>query len=95
MQGDADLLTAIHTRSMIPSMKGKPLPVFERYVAIVGTRNDAVRRLGISRPMVDLICQGRRGISVKLARRIHEDTKGLIPLEEIRPDVWGGLDRAA
>lgn len=69
----------------------KQTPIFDRYVAIVGSRREAARRLGISRPMVDLICQGRRGISVPLARKIHTDTKGLLPLDAIRPDVWGGL----
>lgn len=73
----------------------KPMPAFDRYVAVVGTRAEAARRLGISRVMVDLIAQGRRGISVKVARKICEDTRGLIPLHEIRPDIWGPLDKAA
>lgn len=33
--------------------------------------------------------------SPKLARRIHEETHGLITLQSLRPDIWGDDKEAA
>jgi len=37
------------------------------------------------------IISGRRKPSAKLSRRIHDATNGVVTLESLRPDIWGGL----
>lgn len=66
---------------------------FERYVVFVGGRGEAAKRLGISRGMVDHIVNGIRGVSVKVAKQVSEDTNGIIPLHDLRPDVWTRPDQ--
>jgi len=62
---------------------------FKKYVSDVGGRAVAARRLGVSVGMVGHIEVERRGVSIKLAKRIEEDTKGAITRHHLRPDVFG------
>jgi DNA-binding transcriptional regulator YdaS (Cro superfamily) len=50
------------------------------------------KKAGTSRAYLYQIATGRRHASPKLARRIHAATAGVVSLEEIRPDVWGGVE---
>lgn len=68
---------------------------FERYVILVGGRGEAAKRLGVSRGMVDHIVNGIRGVSVRIAKQVSDDTKGLIALHELRPDIWALPEKAA
>ena len=61
---------------------------FQRYVVFVGGRKVAAERLGVSRPLVEHMWNGIRGISVPVAKKIAEQTHGQIALHELRPDVW-------
>jgi DNA-binding transcriptional regulator YdaS (Cro superfamily) len=59
------------------------------YLQDVARREKLAQALGTSSAYLYQIGTGHRKASPKLARQIHEKTLGLIPLESIRPDVWG------
>ena len=68
---------------------------FQRYVIFVGGRGEAAKRLGVSRGMVDHIVNGIRGVSVRIAKQVSDETNGVIALHELRPDVWTPTEKAA
>jgi len=63
--------------------------LFKQYVARVGGRAEASRRLSIGAGMVGHILCGRRDVSVPVAKAIDADTAGAISRESLRPDVFG------
>ena len=62
---------------------------FSKWVAQVGGRAEAAKRLGVSVGMVGHIEVGRRGISIDVAKRIETETGGSISRHQLRPDVFG------
>lgn len=56
-----------------------------------GRRQELADRLGVSANYLWQIAVNydNRKPGVTLARRIHEETLGVVTLESLRPDVWG------
>ena len=56
-----------------------------------GKRQELADRLSVSPNYLWQIATGYRGrkASPRLARRINEETLGVVTLESLRPDVWG------
>lgn len=66
----------------------RPVFHFSRFVRLVGGRREAAKRLGISPGMVGHIENGRRGISIEVAKTVAADSGGAISLSDLRPDIW-------
>lgn len=65
---------------------------FIRYMKRHGlTQTQFAERMGLSQGTVSLAISGRKPLGHKAAIRIAKKTKGEIPLEEIRPDIWGRM----
>jgi len=65
------------------------IPAFKTYVDGVGSRGEAAKRLGLTVGMVDHILSGRRGLSVRIAKKVEADSNGFIRREQLLPDVYG------
>lgn len=66
--------------------------LFSSYVDVCGGINQAAARLNIKPVTVRAIRAGDRNVSVKVAIRIHEDTKGVFNKAAFRPDVWESVN---
>lgn len=71
------------------------IPAFKTYVDGVGGRVEASKRLDLTVGMVDHILSGRRGLSVRIAKRIEADSGGFIRRETLLPDVYGPTEQVA
>lgn len=56
-----------------------------------GRRKDLAKRLGVSPNYLWQLSvrHDDRKPSPALARRIHEETMGVVTLKSLRPDIWG------
>ncbi len=61
----------------------------QHYIAQVGGRAEAARRLGITVGMVGHLAVGRRKVSPRIARRIEAETNGAIRRDALCPQVFG------
>lgn len=63
----------------------------QTFFKTTGRRQDLATRLGVSANYLWQIAVKHNGRkpSPRLARRIHEETLGVVTLESLRPDVWG------
>ena len=63
----------------------------QTFLKTTGKRQELAARLGISANYLWQIAAGNAGRrpSPKLARRLHEETLGVVTLESLRPDIWG------
>lgn len=59
------------------------------FIADTGRRKSLAAACGTVPEYLWQIATGRRKAGTKLARKIHEQTHQLVPLESLRPDVWG------
>ena len=68
-------------------MNGKEL--FGLYVKRVGGRSKAAALLGISVGMVGHIENGRRNVSINVAKKIEAASGGFLTRHDLRPDIFG------
>jgi transcriptional regulator with XRE-family HTH domain len=63
----------------------------QTFLKKTGKRQELAGRLGISKNYLWQVATGNAGRrpSPKLAKRIHEETLGVVSLETLRPDIWG------
>jgi DNA-binding transcriptional regulator YdaS (Cro superfamily) len=63
----------------------------QTFFLTTGRRQELADRLAVSPNYLWQIATGYHGRkpSPKLAKRIHEETLGVVTLESLRPDVWG------
>lgn len=71
------------------------IPAFKSYVDGVGGRVEAAKRLVLTVGMVDHILSGRRGLSVRIAKKVEADSNGFITREQLLPDIFGPAEKAA
>jgi len=64
----------------------------QRFVATVGGRKVAAKRLGISLAMVGHLCTGERAVSPQVAKRIEEVSGGAITRAALLPELFGPVD---
>lgn len=65
-------------------------PLAQWFEARKANKAEFARRVGISRSHLTLIIQGKRGVSVDVAKRIAEETGG-----DFSPSDFGGVQRKA
>ena len=58
-------------------------------------REDYARRAGTTIKYLPLLTGGHRKAGPELARRLSEESGGVVPLSEIRPDIWAPEESAA
>ena len=67
----------------------------QTFFKTTGRRLDLAKRLGISPNYLWQLAvkhDGRKP-GPALARRIHEETLGVVTLESLRPDIWGDAEQ--
>jgi DNA-binding transcriptional regulator YdaS (Cro superfamily) len=63
--------------------------LIRQYIEFCGSRKEAAKRLGVTEAMIGLLANGERGVSPKIAFKIHEQTLGAIDRERL---VFADMD---
>lgn len=79
------------TQAVRPSM-AKQRRLLKKAIRLVGSQARLAEAVGCSQMMIWKLAHGHAGISVEMARKIHNATDGAVNEAELRPDFFAKTD---
>lgn len=77
----------MNTQAVRPSM-AKQKKLMKKAIGLVGSQARLAEAIGCSQMMVWKLAHGHAGISVEMARKIHQATEGAVQEGDLRPDFF-------